>query len=73
MQYATLFQRITAYPGAYGLQGWVETEAKSAEIYLRLEETARRWQQGQAGLWRSPDLDLALQWRATEQPNAAWA
>jgi WD40 repeat protein len=55
------------------LQGWVEQEARSAEIYLRLEETARLWKQGQAALWSSPDLDIALQWKEREAPNAAWA
>ena len=30
-----------------------------------------RWKQ--AGLWRDPDLQLALNWRDQNQPNAAWA
>ena len=28
---------------------------------------------GKAGLWRNPDLRLALDWFGRDQPNAAWA
>lgn len=55
------------------LSGWVEEEATSASIYRRLAETARLWRQGQAGLWGSPDLDIALGWHDRQRPTAAWA
>ena len=55
------------------LAGWVDAEAESAAIYRRLVETARLWRGGQAGLWGSPDLDLALNWRSAERRTAVWA
>ena len=55
------------------MKTWVEVEARSATMYRRLSETADLWQHGTAGLWGSPDLDHALEWRRTQQPTAAWA
>jgi WD40 repeat protein len=55
------------------LQGWVEHEASSAEMYRRLAQTAALWGGRKAGLWGTPDLELALDWKDREQPNAAWA
>ena len=55
------------------LRQWVDKEAGSAGVYARLKDTALIWQAGKAGLWRSPDLDLALKWRQEENPNPAWA
>ncbi len=52
---------------------WTEREALSAGIYERLIDTALLWRDGQAGLWGSPDLDLALDWRQRGAPTAAWA
>ena len=52
---------------------WVEQEAKSAENYQRLEQTACLWKEGKAGLWSSPDLDVALKWKKEEMPTAEWA
>ncbi|MCI0421261.1 MAG: hypothetical protein L0312_18885, partial [Acidobacteria bacterium] len=51
---------------------WAEEEAQSAHTYRRLAETARLHKKGDAGLWRQPDLGIALKWRATQKPNAAW-
>ena len=55
------------------LARWVDEEAESAAIYRRLVETARLWREGRAGLWGSPDLDLALAWRGGRRLTAAWA
>ncbi|MGO9468315.1 MAG: AAA family ATPase, partial [Isosphaeraceae bacterium] len=55
------------------LRAWAEAEASSAEMYRRLEKTASLWRTKRAGLWDTPDLDFALEWRVRERPNAAWA
>jgi hypothetical protein len=55
------------------LADWVNDEAKSAETYQRLRDWASRWEQGNAELWRGPDLANAIAWRQREAPNAAWA
>ena len=55
------------------LRMWVEDEAQSARIFRRLLDTARLWGDGKAGLFRDPDLQIALSWREQEAPNAAWA
>jgi WD40 repeat protein/tetratricopeptide (TPR) repeat protein len=55
------------------LRGWVEDEAQSARIFRRLLDTARLWGDGKAGLFRDPDLQIALSWREQEVPNAEWA
>ncbi len=55
------------------LTTWVDEEADSRAMYLRLADAANRHQAGKAGLWRNPDLKLARNWWRHEQPNAAWA
>lgn len=55
------------------LREWVDEEASSAQFYIRLAETAKLYQRGMAGLWRNPDLELALRWRRTQMPIKAWA
>ncbi|HEX6046148.1 MAG TPA: hypothetical protein VFZ22_16770 [Pyrinomonadaceae bacterium] len=55
------------------LKGWVDEEARSARIYLRVAETAVLWSEGGAGLWRDPDLQVALAWREKSKPNETWA
>lgn len=55
------------------LQRWVDDEAISARIYRRLAETAMLYKGGEAGLWRDPDLAIALAWREKNHPNAAWS
>ena len=55
------------------LRAWAEAEANSADMYRRLEKTASLWRMKRAGLWDTPDLDFALEWKARERPNAAWA
>jgi WD40 repeat protein len=55
------------------LKKWVEEEAQSAQIYRRLAETAVLYQEGRAGLWRDPDLHIALDWQKQNRPNEIWA
>jgi tetratricopeptide (TPR) repeat protein len=55
------------------LRKWVDEEARSAQIYRRIAQTAVLYEEGGAGLWHDPDLALALRWRDTNRPNAVWA
>jgi WD40 repeat protein/energy-coupling factor transporter ATP-binding protein EcfA2 len=53
-------------------QEWNEEEQASSVLYLRLASTAALYQEGRAGLYQDPDLELALEWRARSRPTAAW-
>jgi WD40 repeat protein/energy-coupling factor transporter ATP-binding protein EcfA2 len=55
------------------LKTWVDEEARSSRIYRRLAETAVLHKEGGAGLWRDPDLGVALTWREQTNPNPVWA
>lgn len=55
------------------LINWVNDEQQSAETYLRLAEAAALYQQSQSGLWRDPELQIALRWQVLNEPNEAWA
>ncbi|MEQ9063866.1 MAG: hypothetical protein RIE58_06800 [Vicingaceae bacterium] len=55
------------------LKVWVEDEANAVTMYLRLSEAAEMYQQGKTGLWRPPDLQLALNWREKQNPTLTWA
>src|SRR5204863_982732 len=55
------------------LKDWVDEEVRSARTYRRLAETAVLNKTRGAGLWRDPDLQIALTWREKDQPNEAWA
>ena len=57
----------------YTLRNWVDDEAQSAKIYRRLADTSSLYQDGKAGLYRDPDLQIALSWRDETQPNKTWA
>jgi formylglycine-generating enzyme required for sulfatase activity len=52
------------------LAGWVEEEAESAKVYRRMAETAALYPH--AGLYRDPDLTLALEWKKRQRPTRAW-
>jgi WD40 repeat protein len=41
-------------------------------MYSRLAEAASMYQVGKAGLWRPPDLQLALNWQAKHKPTLVW-
>lgn len=55
------------------LDKWVEEEFESAQIYKRISEAAAMYQIGKTGLWRPPDLQLALNWQRKQRPTRAWA
>lgn len=52
---------------------WVEDEFESASMYKRLSEAAAMYQIGKTGLWRPPDLQLALNWQKKQRPTREWA
>src|SRR6185295_10137368 len=54
------------------LKNWVDDEADAVQMYLRLAEAATQYQVGKAGLWRPPDLQLALNWQAKQRPTLVW-
>jgi hypothetical protein len=55
------------------LRLWVDEEDASVQMYNRLSASSRLYQEGRAGLWRPPDLQLALNWREKQQPTVTWA
>ena len=55
------------------LKEWVDDESGCARIYRRLADTAVLESEGEAGLWRDPDLQIALAWREESRPNKVWA
>lgn len=55
------------------LAGWVEDEFESATMYKRLSDAAAMYQIGKTGLWRPPDLQLALNWQKKQKPTREWA
>ncbi|HPW64337.1 MAG TPA: High-affnity carbon uptake protein Hat/HatR, partial [Cyclobacteriaceae bacterium] len=54
------------------LKNWVDDESEAVQMYLRLAEAAGQYQVGKAGLWRPPDLQLALNWQAKHKPTLVW-
>jgi len=54
------------------LETWVEEEFESASMYKRLSEAAAMYQIGKTGLWRPPDLQLALNWQRKQNPTREW-
>jgi WD40 repeat protein len=55
------------------LQHWVKLESGSAEDYRSLEQSARRWKDGRAGLLDRLALESTLRWKGEENPSAGWA
>jgi WD40 repeat protein len=55
------------------LREWVDDEASSVQMYLRLSEASSMFQQGKTSLWRPPDLQLAINWRDQHKPTLEWA
>lgn len=54
------------------LETWVDEEFESASMYKRLSEAAAMYQIGKTGLWRPPDLQLALNWHKKQNPTRTW-
>ena len=55
------------------LKQWVDKEARSAKMYMRLAQTAVLYEKEKAGLWHNPDLQYALNWKEKNKPNRFWA
>jgi len=55
------------------LKVWVEEEWDAVQMYLRLSEASELYQLGKTGLWRPPDLQLALNWNEKQKPTLSWA
>ncbi len=55
------------------LIAWAQEERASAALYMRLSREAGWWQEGAAGLWGDPELELGLRWKRENHPTAAWA
>jgi len=55
------------------LKEWVDDEAASVQMYMRLSEASAMYQQGKTSLWRPPDLQLAITWRNQHKPTLTWA
>ncbi len=54
------------------LNNWVDEEATAVGMYRRLSDSASNYQIGKSGLWRPPDLQLAINWRNKNKPNLSW-
>jgi len=55
------------------LKLWVDEEAQAVNMYKRLSDASELFQRGKTGLWRPPDLQLALNWKRKQQPTLTWA
>ncbi|HND53487.1 MAG TPA: hypothetical protein PLV92_13855, partial [Pirellulaceae bacterium] len=55
------------------LQRWLAEEEEGARIYRRLAETTERFQNGEAGRLRPPELTVTLRWFEAQRPTQAWA
>ncbi|NOZ46560.1 MAG: hypothetical protein GXO79_07225 [Chlorobi bacterium] len=55
------------------LKIWVDEEAAAVQMYKRLADSAARFQEGKTGLWKQPDLQLAINWREKQKPTLVWA
>lgn len=54
------------------LKNWVDEENEAVGMYLRLSEASAMHQVGKGGLWRPPDLQLALNWQLKHKPTLVW-
>jgi tetratricopeptide (TPR) repeat protein len=52
---------------------WAEEERAAAAFYVRLAQAAAWFDEGTAGVWRDPELELAKRWRQDNEPTPAWA
>ncbi|MDX1327780.1 MAG: hypothetical protein R3299_08725 [Arenibacter sp.] len=55
------------------LNRWMDEEAESAMIYLRLVEAAELHQQGKKDFLSGSELELALEWKHKFKPTKVWA
>ena len=55
------------------LIAWAEEERASARVYTRLSQASAWFEEGTAGLWHDPELELGLRWKRQNSPTEAWA
>jgi WD40 repeat protein len=55
------------------LTEWIDEEASSMQIYMRLSEAAALYQLGKTGVYMQPDLQTAINWREKQKPELSWA
>ena len=55
------------------LIAWAEEERLSARAYARLSQAAAWFEEGTAGLWHNPELELGLRWKRQNHPTEVWA
>jgi len=55
------------------LIAWAEEERLSATRYVRLSQAATWFEEGTAGLWRNPELEIGVRWKRQSNPTQAWA
>ncbi|GJM29692.1 MAG: hypothetical protein DHS20C17_23270 [Cyclobacteriaceae bacterium] len=55
------------------LKYWVDEEAESSKIFLRLVESAQQYYQNKKDLLFGLELDQYIVWRASSKPDHAWA
>jgi len=54
------------------LDKWVDEEFESAQIYQRITASAQLYEKGLSGLWRDPDLQIALDWNKKYNVTQDW-
>ncbi len=54
------------------LGNWVEEEYESAQIYQRITASALLYEKGLSGLWRDPDLQIAIDWNNKFDVTRQW-
>lgn len=55
------------------LSRWIDEELESAKLYKQLSTTALLYNDGKAGLWVNPELQLGLKWQKENKPTGEWA
>ena len=55
------------------LRQWIKEERESIENYVGLSESAALYQLGKVSLLTNPELQMILNWRATNEPSIFWA
>ncbi len=54
------------------LSEWLEEEHEAIKEYLHISEAAEMQQLGKGGLLKSPELQVALNWREENKPTKEW-
>lgn len=55
------------------LRKWIKEERESIDNYIGLSESAALYQIGKVSLLTNPELQMILNWRATNEPSIFWA